>query len=287
MKFFTMLRAIITFVIFIFLFLPEITLASDQSIRIFSVTPNEKEVESRNHACLRFFSVKEINNEERIHGIFQNLKKLDKEIFSEQEQDDRKLDLILNVFNDLSKTDFDQGNYAFWDIRSANFDGIGPMDYAFIIKEKTSFGHYQWRIIIRGNTSIVLQNLPGTYRGLFNTMGRIKEVSKNKRDGQKSVEAFLSGFNIKSNPSDIDLDNKDELIMHDSFEHCNYNNDDDPACGSMGNLKYFPVPYYWNGRHMSCWSPKVKNYYKKIRGKLYLLSTEDRIAIKHELEKLN
>ena len=46
------------------------------------------------------------------------------------------------------------------------------------------------------------------------------------------------------------------------------------------------VPYFWDGKYMSCRDKKRFQYYGKFEKLLYFLSDEDRIGISSELKKL-
>ena len=192
----------------------------------------------------------------------------------------------MRAFPGLNREDFENDTYVFWDLKKFNFDGTAPIDYALFLRQSASSGPYEWVLAIRGNNKVVYQRMLGYYRGLYNIMRRAKEKSQpnQRQNPREGINKFLELANISQNPSNIDGDGKDDLLMHTHFENCDSQND--PYWGLMSNLTYMPVPYFWNGKYMSCRDKKRFQYYGKFEKLLHFLSDEDRIGISSELKKL-
>ena len=254
--------------------------ASDQNAGgMFFVAPDYDRWTLENY-CITFFPPSKIGDLEA-EKLREGMANLDKNL---QSRVDSKA--ILSAFPGIQAEDFEHAFCTFWELKEADFDGKAPKDFLLLMKQPASSGQYKCMIAIRTGAGIVYQELQGFYRGLYNLMGRINRSAKRKgASGEDQVRRFLEKVGVSQNPSDLDADHKDDLLMYLQFDLCDPSDDENPLCGNMANLAFFPVPYSWNGRHLACDPSKNELYYSRFLKVLKPLDREVAFAVLRKLKK--
>ena len=254
--------------------------ASDKkAVGVFVLEPDE---ENWRKPCVSFLPKREIfgPQAEKLRSSLMQLEKYPKSR--------KDADMVIKAFPGLQKEDMELPDCIYWKLKQTDFDGQAPTDFVLLLKQRGSSSSYTQTVAVRTGARVVYQELPGRYRGLYNLVGRIKRPGKRKREqGEDRVKHFLKESGISQNPSDLDGDGKTDLLMYIQFDPCDPDDDENPLCGNMGNLAFFPVPYFWNGRNLACDESKSERYYANFLKNLKHLDRSAALVILRRWKNVN
>jgi hypothetical protein len=254
-------------------FLQEAAFSANQKLEAYRIAESEEE-------CPSSLPAKRINDSPTLAGLQNGLSRLDQE--REFGEGFDKWDIIVEAFPNLEKSSFEEHRYSRWTIERADFDGMGPSDYLLWLRQSSSGGYHDWYLAIRNGNKITYQMITGRCRGQGNTLIRLEE----SRSGNKKL--FLDKTRIDDEVRDLDGDSKTDLLVHYDFEACNtkeiIKRFGEQHC-SMADLVDFPVPYFWDGKKMSCNKTKASKFYNDLQKNLHLLHPYDATALKVKLKQ--
>jgi hypothetical protein len=247
--------------------------SANQKLEVYLIAENEEE-------CPPSLPAKRIKDTRTLARLQNGLARLDQE--REFGEGFDKWDIIVDAFPNLEKSSFEEHRYSRWTIERADFDGVGPSDYLLWLRQSSSGGYHDWYLAIRNGNKITYQMITGRYRGHGNTLIRLQE----SRPENKKL--FLDKTRIGDEVLDLDGDSKPDLLVHYDFEACNMKEIikrfGEQHC-SMADLVDFPVPYFWDGKKMSCNTTKSSKFYNDLQKNLHLLHPYDATALKVKLKQ--
>lgn len=168
----------------------------------------------------------------------------------------------------------DVGVFAWtWNLFEADFDGESPRDYGLFYRNEGSIGYYGMFLIVRSDTDVTYQDIAGSVRGRNNMLGRARSLSPERFD------LFLRESGYASNPSDLNGDRRDDLLVHNSVVI--------PVpedLWSMAALTDVPTPFFWNGEEMRPNSILAQPYYGRLLAALKYLAPEDSTVIAAKID---